>query len=179
MDAPVVEVATDKVDSEIPSPGTGVLKKILSVVGDIPKVGQVIGLISTGADTREESGPEPDHAEDEVIIPDEGGPGPGGTHPERDVRADTAGKVFETGKLTRYSFLSPVIRKMARDHGIPPAEMERVKGTGLGNRITRADLLAYLKDRKPEDPDNERAATAPPSGRKSGVIAAMERQDKG
>ena len=48
IDSPVVEVATDKVDSEIPSPGTGILQKILSVEGDVPKVGQVIALISTG-----------------------------------------------------------------------------------------------------------------------------------
>ncbi len=50
-DTPVVEVATDKVDSEIPSPGTGILQKILSVEGDVPKVGQVIALISAGTES--------------------------------------------------------------------------------------------------------------------------------
>ena len=149
VDTPLVEVATDKVDSEIPSPGTGILQKILSVEGDVPKVGQVIAIISTG----EESGgvlpeiPDREEAEPERTV----------NHRETEVKPTTR-RVYEAGKMSHYAFLSPVIRKMAREYNIGPTELRSVSGTGLGGRITRADLQDYMENRDPgkaESPSNQ------------------------
>lgn len=149
VDTPVVEVATDKVDSEIPSPGTGILQKVLSSEGDVPKVGQVIALISTG--TEREDGSTEHLAREEDKIPDaeERRQRQDETDHRKDLEKAAAVKdVFERRNLTRYAFLSPVIRKMARDHRINPTELEQIRGTGLGSRITRADFLEYLENRE-------------------------------
>ena len=145
IDTPVVEVATDKVDSEISSPGTGILQKILSVEGDVPKVGQVIALISTGTESVGES-PEDLNREDAEI------PVAEYTRQEQEKKA-AINQVFETRNLSKYAFLSPVIRKIAKDHSVSPTELEMVNGTGLGGRITRTDLLVYLENREPQNKD--------------------------
>lgn len=161
VDAPVVEVATDKVDSEIPSPGTGIIKKILSVEGDVPKVGQVIALLSTGTESEGEF-PENLNQEDaEIPTTDDAGQ-------QQEKKAATK-QVFETRNLSYYAFLSPVIRKMARDHHVSPTELEMVRGTGLGGRITRADLLEYLENREPVVPEPASIPRETSSGKNAGI----------
>jgi 2-oxoglutarate dehydrogenase E2 component (dihydrolipoamide succinyltransferase) len=151
-DTPVVEVATDKVDSEIPSPGTGIIIKILSVEGDVPKVGQVIALISTGTDTEGRSHGDPDRKDAELPAAEEAGQQQVKTDQQRELEQKAAiSQVFETPNLSKYAFLSPVIRKMARDHNVSPIELEKISGTGLGSRITRSDFLAYLEIRETEN----------------------------
>ncbi len=161
VDTPVVEVATDKVDSEIPSPGTGIIQKILSFEGDVPKIGQVIALISTGTESEGES-PENTNREDAEIptVEDAG---------QQQEKKAAAKQVFETKNLSYYAFLSPVIRKMARDHNVSPTELEMVQGTGLGGRITSADLLTYLENREPVVPEPTSIPRETNSGKKAGT----------
>jgi 2-oxoglutarate dehydrogenase E2 component (dihydrolipoamide succinyltransferase) len=150
VDTPVVEVATDKVDSEIPSPGTGIIQKILSVEGDVPKVGQIIALISTGTESDGLSPEDLNREYAEIQAAENAGQKPVKTdQQQREIeQKEATSKVFETPNLSYYAFLSPVIRKMARDHHVSPGELKEVRGTGLGGRITRADLLAYLENRE-------------------------------
>jgi 2-oxoglutarate dehydrogenase E2 component (dihydrolipoamide succinyltransferase) len=172
-DTPLVEVATDKVDSEIPSPGDGVIHKILSMEGDVPKVGQVIALISTGTAAGGESPPTTDE-EAAVEVPLKSGEKTETSGRQRTPVPEITRTVFETGNMSHYAFISPVIRKMARDHDVSPAEMGQVKGTGLGGRITREDLLAYLGNRETGKKDGaaplEKVPTATPVA-KSSVIS--------
>ena len=177
IDTPLVEVATDKVDSEIPSPESGILQKILSVEGDIPKVGQVIALISTGTPDTGTSPAAGNEEDDPATTAGEkrvGGPDKPAREP--DLLPKNARPVLETRNLSHYAFLSPVIRKMAKDNDIGPMELENVRGTGLGGRITRADLLAYVEskesaktDRGPRpdspgpEPGKDAMKTAPPA----------------
>ena len=152
VDTPVVEVATDKVDSEIPSPGTGIIQKILSVEGDVPKVGQVIALILTGTESKGRSPEDLNREDAEIQAAEYAGQKHEKTDQQREIEQKAAtGQVFETPNLSYYAFLSPVIRKMARDHHVSPTELERVRGTGLRGRITRADLLAHLEKRETEN----------------------------
>ncbi len=151
-DTPVVEVATDKVDSEIPSPGTGILQKILSVEGDVPKVGQVIALISSGIESDGHAPGDPEHKDAEVPAGEDAGQKQAKTDRQRELEQKAAtSQVFETPNLSNYAFLSPVIRKMARDHNVGPMELENISGTGLGGRITRFDFQAYLEVREREN----------------------------
>ena len=156
VDTPLVEVATDKVDSEIPSPGTGILQKILSVEGDVPKVGQVIAIISTGEEAEAVLPEIPDEEEADPGLPHEKTMDPvrTGTDPGTEATS-TSNRVYEAGRLSHYAFLSPLIRKMARDHDISPTELRSVSGSGLGGRITGADLQAYLENRDTPVPDPE------------------------
>jgi 2-oxoglutarate dehydrogenase E2 component (dihydrolipoamide succinyltransferase) len=168
LDTPLVEVATDKVDSEIPSPGSGILQKILSSEGDIPKVGQVIALISTGV-------PDPGTSTDPGMEEEE--PAAAGEETAL-AKAETAAEkpdpapgyasfAPEPRNLSQYAFLSPVIRTMARDHDIAPVELENVRGTGLGGRITRADLRAYIDGRESgrKEPGHPRSGPGPGPGK--------------
>ena len=152
IDTPVVEVATDKVDSEIPSPATGILYKILSVEGDVPKVGQVIALIATDAESVGKS--TENLSREDVEIPGVTETEQKHSDQQKEIEKKAAkSHVFETRNLSQYAFLSPVIRKMARDFNVSPTELEMVKGTGLGGRITRADLVVYLDNKKVENKD--------------------------
>ena len=151
VDTPVVEVATDKVDSEIPSPETGILQKILSVEGDVPKIGQVLALISTGKEGEAFSPEAPDRKDSEIPAATDSWQLPEKSDQQRESEQKAAtSRVFETPNLSRYAFLSPVIRKMARDHRVSPTELEKISGTGLGGRITRTDLLQYLENGESE-----------------------------
>ena len=161
VDTPVVEVATDKVDSEIPSPGTGIIKKILSVEGDVPKVGQVIALLSTGTESEGEFPENLNRKDAEIPTADDAG--------QKQEKKAATKQVFETRNLSYYAFLSPVIRKMARDHHVSPTELEMVRGTGLGGRITRADLLAYLENREPVVPEPTSIPRETSSGKNAGT----------
>ena len=132
---PLVEVATDKVDSEIPSPGSGILHKIMLKEGDTAKVGQVLALIAE----QDEKVAEPDAA---------------GAEPSDVEYSDVEPSHQESTKVQsppppdltypKTAFLSPVVRKIAVENGLSPAEIEGIQGSGAGGRITRTDMLEYL-----------------------------------
>ncbi|MFC2115205.1 dihydrolipoamide acetyltransferase family protein [Bacteroidota bacterium] len=146
MDAPLVEVATDKVDTEIPSPGAGIIHKILLAEGDVPRIGQVLAILATDDESTSLS---IDKLETEI-------------QPEVDVQPEPpAGMQAET--LPGVFFLSPVVRKMAMEQGLSPAEIENIPGTGLRGRITRADLEAYKQKRagNKESPENSENSSLP------------------
>jgi 2-oxoglutarate dehydrogenase E2 component (dihydrolipoamide succinyltransferase) len=175
-DEPLVEVATDKVDSEIPSPGSGTLQKILLKEGDTAKVGQVLALIAESAipGTREaESLAEPDDSlkpagrlpETEADVKKEdpqlsvGGPKAGSVsdgekQPGSAAEQDSGGMTYR-----RVAFLSPLVRRIAVENGISPEEIENIPGSGTGDRITRADITDYLA-RRPEPSEQALKGTA-------------------
>jgi 2-oxoglutarate dehydrogenase E2 component (dihydrolipoamide succinyltransferase) len=136
---PVVEIATDKVDSEIPAPVSGILRKILVSEGEISKIGQVIALLSTDTggyeppEQEERSSPETTtHAE---MAPQ--------NIPERELSEDS----MHSHSLADIAFLSPVVRKIAREHGLNSQEISGIAGSGLRGRITRRDMEDYLRNR--------------------------------
>lgn len=136
----LVEIATDKVDSEVPSPGTGVIEKLLFKEGEVAQVGDVIAIIS-GPGEESSTAKKPETAEDSVA-PAESAP----------IEAD---KVSETGsgripmpeEIQRSSngkFFSPLVRSIAQKEGIAQSELEQISGTGLNDRVTKKDILNYL-----------------------------------
>ncbi len=133
-DEPVVEVATDKVDSEIPSPGSGIIHKILLEEGDTAKVGQVLAIIAT----KEDAGIKAD-------APVLKTPEPGNASPPVEKPAATPSAMI----FPDVAFLSPVIRKIARENELSPAEIQGIRGSGIRGRITKADVEAYLASRSP------------------------------
>jgi 2-oxoglutarate dehydrogenase E2 component (dihydrolipoamide succinyltransferase) len=152
LDQSVVEVATDKVDSEIPAPATGKIHKILLREGDIAKIGQVMALIAVSGEngtlpeeagaTEEAAAAEEVGAAEEVDAAEEVGAA-------EEVPGQFAGPVHPPAIYQKVAFLSPVIRKLAVDHEISAAEIQGIQGSGIGGRVTRADVQAYLAGRSP------------------------------
>ena len=139
----VVEVATDKVDSEVPSPVSGTLVKIISNVNDVAQVGAAIAIIETeGSGETEaatESAPAPAPAVEEVVAEIE---------TQVAAAAQTVAPAAPNAPIAKNSngrFYSPLVRSMAKEEGIGQAELDQIKGSGKDGRVTKKDVLAYLE----------------------------------
>jgi 2-oxoglutarate dehydrogenase E2 component (dihydrolipoamide succinyltransferase) len=124
---PLVEVNTDKVDTEVPSPASGVLLEILAPEGTTVQAGALLARIGKPGEADTVSQPAPETAARPVM------PTPAAPQP---VPAVTAGRSDDLG------FISPVVARMASDFRV---NLSLVTGTGQGGRITKKDLLAYIE----------------------------------
>lgn len=140
---PLVEISTDKVDTEIPSPAGGVLLRILAPAGKTVPVGSVLALIG-----------EPGEMPEAAPMPT---PAPTAAVAETPTAKPTTP---EGGPATaEVGFISPVVAKLAAEHGL---DLSRIRGTGLKGRIRKQDVLAYLaaQEKAPSAPAPA-AVTAP------------------
>ena len=131
-DESIADLATDKVDSEIPSPVEGIITKLFYSEGDIVPVGKVIAIINLGG---EEATP--------AALPSES------VAPEAKVEVQpsaTTEAIVETA-VESDRFYSPLVRSIAKQENIPFNELENVTGTGKDNRLTKQDILDYIKNR--------------------------------
>ncbi len=141
----VVEVATDKVDSEVPSPVSGTLVKIISNVNDVAQVGAAIaiieteGSVETEAATESAPAPAPAPTVEEVVAEIE---------TQVAAAAQTVAPAAPNAPIAKNSngrFYSPLVRSMAKEEGIGQAELDQIKGSGKDGRVTKKDVLAYLE----------------------------------
>ena len=142
QDESLLEVATDKVDTEVPSTHGGTLKEILAKEGDVVKVGKPIAVISTG----DEQTTTPAAPTVEVETPSTAKQ----EHVEAaQVLANGANGVFQKSNLRSQSrFYSPLVKNIAREENIDVAELETIAGSGAEGRVTKKDIIAYLENRK-------------------------------
>lgn len=139
QDESVLEVATDKVDTEVPSTYAGILKEILAKEGDVVKVGAPIAIItsdvaegkSTPAAAPAEGKKTADHAVKEVAVAHTNGT----SHDAADFKSSSR-------------FYSPLVKNIAREENIPVAELETISGSGVEGRVTKKDILDYVQSRK-------------------------------
>ena len=166
-DEPLLEISTDKVDTEVPSPGTGVLSEILVQEGQTVDVGTklaVIGGDGASAPAQHEEAP-PEPATAEAAAESEAASSaetPARSAPEPDAEAEPAAST--NGK----TFVSPVVAKIASEHGVDPSQ---VQGTGRGGRVTKKDILGFIESggkaappaapAQPAQPDAPAAPAAP------------------
>ena len=152
-DESVVEIATDKVDSEVPSTAEGILIKKLFNEGDVVQVGQAIAIIgSEGAVTTETTSAAP--KQDAVK---EAAPAPvaeTATAIATPVVAEKIEKTSDSGK-----FYSPLVRSIAEKEGVSTTELETINGSGKDGRVTKKDILNYLPNRTQEVATSAPAAT--------------------
>jgi 2-oxoisovalerate dehydrogenase E2 component (dihydrolipoyl transacylase) len=151
---PIVEVVTDKVTMEVPSPVEGVLSRLLVEEGETVPMGAPIAEIETDEAQTPASQPGRSPAPEAVstigyLVKDVQPVGPTGGGMEEEPSADVAVAGSPGEDRARYS---PAVRRLAREHNIDPG---RVKGTGIGGRVTRNDVLGYLESQA------ARAAQAP------------------
>jgi 2-oxoglutarate dehydrogenase E2 component (dihydrolipoamide succinyltransferase) len=128
----LLEIATDKVDSEIPSPVEGIVKKILFKQDEVVPVGTVIALIEMDGEITTTADPETESESEEpstkVLTPESTG---------------TTAEITSSGDR----FYSPLVRKIARDENISQGELDSIKGSGLNGRVQKNDVLQFLESR--------------------------------
>jgi 2-oxoglutarate dehydrogenase E2 component (dihydrolipoamide succinyltransferase) len=158
LDEPLVEVATDKVDNELPSEAEGVLVKQLFNVDDVAQVGDVIAVISTDGEAPADDAPA--SANTAVSAPVE----------EKVAEIQTAVETVasvngSTAELTKNGpsgkFYSPLVRSIASKENISMTELETIVGSGQGGRVTKKDILSYIKNGKPAAGAVQPASVAP------------------
>src|SRR5215204_1388418 len=150
MDETVLEIATDKVDSEVPSTAAGVLSEILFNVNDVVPIGTVIARIKTGADETVTSGPAPVQPKVEVRQPQmETVAEIVSSHPQTSPR-ESFGTNFkpQTNNGTGNRFYSPLVLNIAASEGVSMSELENIPGTGNEGRVTKKDILQYVSERR-------------------------------
>ncbi len=144
MDETVLEIATDKVDSEVPSTAEGVIKEILFKVDDVVPVGTVIARIESGAAGATVSAPEQATVAAPAPQPQQAAPAPQPAAPAYQPAASAA-SVASTGGNR---FYSPLVLNIAAKEGIGMTELENIPGTGAEGRVSKKDILAYVAGRK-------------------------------
>jgi 2-oxoglutarate dehydrogenase E2 component (dihydrolipoamide succinyltransferase) len=174
-DDPIVEIATDKVDSEIPSPVEGRLIKIFFNEGDVVPVGKVIAIIDTEAGEVPKEVPVKEEkvetqvsdrseikSSDTVIV---------ASKPEKN-------EVVEADSPTSGRFYSPLVKSIAGKEKVTTLELDAISGSGKEGRVTKEDLLGYLKSRN-ETPSATVAKASPPVTTTLGdTIVEMDRMRK-
>lgn len=166
---PLLEVNTDKVDSEIPSPATGTVLEILVPEGETVQAGTVLAYIGeAGEKVPDEKG---DGKATVSEVKDPVPEGPAEVEVEKTARrpevAPPAGASVETpapGRDRKLGFISPVVSKIASEHNV---DLTRVEGTGRGGRITKKDILAYVEGR--DAAPKEAPAEASPAWQMPGI----------
>ena len=143
-DEAIVEIATDKVDSEIPSTESGILVKQLYGEGQVVKVGEPVAVINTEGDaavaaapaqpSAVEASPAPTVVEAAVAI-------------ESTIQKAAELSGISNGIVTSDRFYSPLVMNIARQEGIGMSELDKVPGTGKEGRVTKADILSYVENR--------------------------------
>lgn len=139
MDETILEIATDKVDSEVPSTAEGVIEEVLFNVNDVVPIGKVIARIRTG-------GAAPAEAPKASAVP---APPPAqpSTQAQQPSQQHAPQRPAEGGN-TAGRFYSPLVLNIAAQEGISMTELESLNGTGNEGRVTKKDILQYVSDRK-------------------------------
>jgi 2-oxoglutarate dehydrogenase E2 component (dihydrolipoamide succinyltransferase) len=151
FDEPVVEIATDKVDSEVPSEKKGILIEKCFKVDDVILVGQTIAIIETDeVDVEKETtieNPALEEKPEEIITE---------IHSEKELAEEMTDSLEKSAKVILESeettssnkgFLSPLVKNMIKKEGISSKELSLINGTGKDNRITKNDILSFLSNR--------------------------------
>lgn len=160
-DEAIAEIATDKVDSEIPSPVEGTIIDVLYKEGDVVPVGMVIAIIDLGGEAGATE-PAATAVESATAVKPktEGAPAPG------------ASKVGAEGSYDAGDrFYSPLVKSIAKQENLPARELDTIKGTGKDGRVTKQDVLEYLAKRASGQTPSAPAAKAAPSNEAPKVIA--------
>jgi len=152
-DEVIAEISTDKVDTEIPSPAAGTLLEIVAQENETVGVGNVIAYLSSGAASAAKSAAKPAAKPAEQPQPAEKpaqqpAPSNGARRTEAPQPVmEPAGEVGPVPRTSGDRFYSPLVRSIATKEGIGVQELDALNGSGHGGRVTKDDLLAYVKDR--------------------------------
>ena len=146
-DEPLLEISTDKVDTEVPSPGSGTLTQILVQEGATVDVGTKLAVIGGegGGSPSTDDVPEPATAQaaaESAAVSDGPATPTAETVEEATPAPSAASETTEPSSTNGKTFVSPVVAKIASEHGVDPSQ---VQGTGRGGRVTKKDILSFIE----------------------------------
>ena len=164
MDETVLDIATDKVDSEVPSTAEGTISEILYKENDVVPIGQVIARIDTAggsslAHSSQSLSTQTEEPEDAEVM---------------EEVPYTPDEKRSTSNGSGIRFYSPLVLNIASSEGISMSELEKIEGTGQDGRVSKKDILAYVDKRK-NAPAKEERTQAPPQRHE--VPATSQRQE--
>lgn len=169
-DETVVEIATDKVDTDIPSPADGVITEIFFDKGATVEVGKVIAIIDTqspeaGAESKVSTDEKTEKENTQLLAQKD----------EVLEKPEKEDAPIEVDSSTEKRFYSPLVRNMAKQDNISPAELEKIEGSGKNGRITKNDIIAFLAERKSEPKESKPGTSI--AGKPTGkdVVVEMDR----
>ena len=182
-DEPLLEISTDKVDTEVPSPASGTLTQILVQEGETVDVGTKLAVIGGDGDAAAPKAdvPEPATAqaaaESASVSDAPTAPSTADTVEEVEPAPPPARETTDAPSSNGKTFVSPVVAKIASEHGVDPSD---IKGTGRGGRVTKKDILNFIESgapaappAAPAEPEAPQApATAPPAAPAPAPVSA-------
>ena len=140
-DEALLEIATDKVDTEIPSTHSGILTKILAQVDEVVAVGNPIAIIETSDENHDTT----DKQDDAILSIHTTEPTT--KHHQENIKSHVdSQEIAEKNKNN--NFYSPLVRNIAKKENISLVELDNLRGSGKDNRITKKDILEFVKNRK-------------------------------
>ena len=151
-DEPIVEIATDKVDSEVPAPCAGTLKEILFNEGDVVEVGAVFAVIETDLSNTEQVHQETKElseveVESEILKPLE-------SSNENEIISNVGDR-----------FYSPLVKSIAQKEGVSQDDLDAINGSGSNGRVTKKDILNFLSNKTVSPPHSATQKTTPPTSK--------------
>lgn len=154
VDETILEISTDKVDTEVPSPEAGVVSELLYSEGDVVEVGKVIAKLNSNGSSSQAEEPKEEVAEKKVEIKlDE---------PAAEIKEEKKTEEPAMSSNGEGKFYSPLVLNIAQKEGIGIAELEKITGTGVGGRVSKKDILNYLQTRSSKPVSSTTTTTATP-----------------
>lgn len=158
-DETILEISTDKVDTEVPSPESGVVTELLFNEGDVVEVGSVIARIDTGdgssaASEKKEEPKEEKQEEKKEESKEE-------KNEVKEEKVESKSETTSEKQSSASRFYSPLVLNIAKEEGISMNELEDIDGTGSEGRVTKKDILAYVSNRGSAPVKQDSKSTAP------------------
>jgi 2-oxoglutarate dehydrogenase E2 component (dihydrolipoamide succinyltransferase) len=148
MDETLLEIATDKVDSEVPSTAAGTITEILFKENDVVAVGKIIAKINTEAGAVSLSAPIAETSQPQVV-----------THAAPTVQPNVTQTPINSSTNTSNKFYSPLVLNIANTEGVSMSELETISGTGNEGRVTKKDIIQFVALRKTDSQTIAQPAT--------------------
>ncbi len=165
VDEPLLEVSTDKVDTEIPSPVAGSLLEIVVAQDETVKVGAKLAMVgdagvleTPAAPDQPDQSVEPQSVEPQSAEPQSAEPQSAEPQSAEPQRSKQPAPASDTDESAGAPYVTPLVRKLAAEHGI---DLSGVQGTGVGGRIRKQDVLAAVEAPQPEEPQPEEPQPEP------------------
>ncbi len=152
VDETILEISTDKVDTEVPSPEAGVLSELLYKEGDVVEVGKVIAKLETNGESKSSSDTSREKAA-EPKVETNADPKPKteikeeAPQPKTETKEEAKPEPDRERNKAEGKFYSPLVLNIARKEGIGLSELEMIPGTGIDERVSKKDILSYLSNR--------------------------------
>jgi len=164
VDETILEISTDKVDTEVPSPEAGIVSELLFNEGDVVEVGKVIAKLNSNGSSSNSDKPKEEVSDKKVEIKlDE---------PAKEIDAVIKNESPAASSNGDGKFYSPLVLNIAQKEGIGFAELEGITGTGVGGRVSKKDILEYLQNR------SSKPAATPAQAVKQPEIIAPKAESK-